>query len=134
METDRARLLYELGCAFAARIELDELLPLGARRVPRRRSTPRAPPCCCSIAARNELYFPYVAQDDAHAAAELRTLRFPADRGIAGADAAGRPIAARRRRGIGSALLHRRRPPHRADDTRPAVGAAEPAAAGHRSA
>ncbi len=36
-------------------------------------------------AERNELYFPYVADVDRAAAARLTVLRFPADRGIAGA-------------------------------------------------
>src|SRR5713226_5103068 len=77
------RLLYELGCAFAARIELDELSALVVQK------------CCEVLAAegasillldpeRNELYFPYVAGADAEAKERLLSLRFPADRGIAG--------------------------------------------------
>jgi serine phosphatase RsbU (regulator of sigma subunit) len=80
----RASLLYELGVAFARRTELEELIPLVMTQ------------CCSALGAesasvllhdveRNELYFPYVAEDDPAAAAELLQLRFPADRGIAGA-------------------------------------------------
>ena len=43
--------------------------------------------------ARRELYFPYVAQDYPQAAATLRALRMPADRGVAGATLqGGRPL------------------------------------------
>jgi sigma-B regulation protein RsbU (phosphoserine phosphatase) len=78
------RLLYELGNAFAARVELDELVGLVLVK-------------CCEVldaeaasvllldAARNELYFPYLADENPEVAARLRSLRFPADRGIAGA-------------------------------------------------
>jgi signal transduction histidine kinase len=88
LRDDRGRLLHELGRAFASRIELDELLPLVLAE------------CCRALDAesasvllldreRGELYFPYVAQDDPRAAAELRALRIPADRGVAGATLAG---------------------------------------------
>jgi serine phosphatase RsbU (regulator of sigma subunit) len=80
----RLRLLYELGCAFAARIDLDELSALVVQK-------------CCEVLdaegaaillfdpGRNELYFPYVAGADTEVGARLLSLRFPADRGIAGA-------------------------------------------------
>ena len=80
----RASLLYELGCAFAERIELDELIPLVMAKC---RDVLDAEGAAVLLldAQRNELYFPYVAEEDAAAAAQLRELRFPADRGIAGA-------------------------------------------------
>lgn len=82
--SDPLALLYELGCAFAARIELDELSALVVRK------------CCQVLDAeatsillldpeRAELFFGYVAEPDPATAARLLALRFPADRGIAGA-------------------------------------------------
>lgn len=87
----RLRLLVDLGRAFGERLELDELVPLVLTG------------CCDALDAeaasvllldpdRQELYFPYVAGDDADSAA-LRALRFPADQGIAGAVlASGTPL------------------------------------------
>jgi Nif-specific regulatory protein len=83
-DSSRFRLLYDLGCAFAAHIELDELLPLIVAKG------------CQTFAAEsvaillldpdtNELYFPYVAGAPAKVTARLANLRFPADRGIVGA-------------------------------------------------
>jgi len=82
-ERDRHELLYDLGCAFAARIELEELFPLVINK------------CCSVLDAEgasvllldpdsNELAFPYVAEENPQVAARLRELRFPADKGIAG--------------------------------------------------
>jgi len=79
----RLELLYELGCSFAGRIELDELIPLVVEQ------------CRDALAAEgasvllhdertNELYFPYVASHDQAVAEALARVRFPADRGIAG--------------------------------------------------
>ncbi len=81
---ERAQLLYELGCAFAARLDLDELIPLVLRQC---REVLRAEGAAVLLfdPVRNELHFPYVADEDPTVAAELRQLRFPADRGIAGA-------------------------------------------------
>jgi transcriptional regulator with GAF, ATPase, and Fis domain len=81
-EADRLRLLHELGTAFAARTELDELMPLIVERC-------RTVLDCEGVAVllhapeTDEFYFPYTASDPS-VAAELATLRFPADRGIAG--------------------------------------------------
>jgi Nif-specific regulatory protein len=79
----RLRLLYELGCAFAARIELDDLIPLVVKK------------CCEAFDAEgaslllldgetNQLYFPYAAGASPAVEAQLARARFPADRGIAG--------------------------------------------------
>lgn len=81
---ERASLLYELGCAFAERIEIDELIPLVMAKC-REALAAEGAAVLLLDAQRNELYFPYVADGDADAAAQLRELRFPADRGIAGA-------------------------------------------------
>src|SRR5512143_3266389 len=81
---ERASLLYELGCAFAERIELDELIPLVMAKCRDVLDAEGAAVLLLDV-QRNELYFPYVAEEDAAAAEQLRQLRFPADRGIAGA-------------------------------------------------
>jgi Nif-specific regulatory protein len=80
---ERFRLLYDLGCAFAARIELDQLVMEIATRC---RDILRATGCSVLLLdpETNELYFPYTAERDPAAAAQLLRLRFPADRGIAG--------------------------------------------------
>src|SRR5712692_7027670 len=79
----RLRLLYELGCAFTARLELDELLPLVVAKC---RDVLRAEGTAVLLLdpERNELYFPYVAEEDPEVAERLVALRFPADRGLAG--------------------------------------------------
>jgi len=82
LHTDRLQLLYELGCAFAGQIELDELIPLVMAK-------------CRDVldADTNEFVFPYVAEQNPEAAARLAGLRVPADRSIAGAVVRdGRPI------------------------------------------
>ncbi|TMA94291.1 MAG: GAF domain-containing protein [Deltaproteobacteria bacterium] len=80
----RLRLLYELGCAFAARLELDELLPLVVAKC---RDVLGAEGTAVLLLdpERNELFFPYVADEDPGVAERLAALRFPADRGFAGA-------------------------------------------------
>jgi signal transduction histidine kinase len=88
----QARLLYELGRAFAARIELDELLPLVLDRCREALGAEGASVLFLDH-ERNELYFPYVAQEDPRAAAELRALRLSAELGLAGAVLrSGRPL------------------------------------------
>lgn len=82
-DSARLRLLHELGCAFAARTELEDLCRLVISK------------CGEALHAdgvgillldpkTQELFFPYVANDDPKAAERLRQLRFAADRGIAG--------------------------------------------------
>jgi Nif-specific regulatory protein len=84
----RFQLLYDLGCAFAARIELDELITLVAAKC---RETLDAEGVGVLLLdpQQNELYIPYAADEDPAAAARVVGLRFPADRGIAGAVLAG---------------------------------------------
>ena len=88
----RVRLLYELGCAFAARLELDELLPLVVTKC-REALEAEGVAVLLLDAERDELYFPYVAEEDREVAARLAALRFPADRGVAGVVVrSGRPL------------------------------------------
>jgi Nif-specific regulatory protein len=88
----RLQLLYELGCAFAARHDLDELIPLVMTKCQEVLDAEGAAVLLLD-AERRELYFPYLADRDAAVAERLRRLRFPADRGIAGAAVqSGRPI------------------------------------------
>jgi len=81
---NREGLLYELCCAFAERTELDELVPLVMKKC-REALDAEGASLLLLDAARNELYFPYVATEDAEAAEQLREVRFPSDSGIAGA-------------------------------------------------
>ena len=80
---DRFRLLYELGLAFAAHTELDELVPEVVARC-REALDAEGVALLLHDAARDELYFPWVADEDPAVAARLRDLRLPAGRGIAG--------------------------------------------------
>jgi Nif-specific regulatory protein len=79
----RLRLLYDLGCAFAERIEIDELIPLVVAKC-REVLDAEGVAILLLDAEREELYFPYVADEDPEVAARLLRLRFPAARGIAG--------------------------------------------------
>ncbi len=83
-ETTHLRLLYDLGCAFAAQVKLDELSALVLRKC---REVLGAEGAAILLLdpERHELYFPYVADADPEVTARLLSLRFPADRGIAGA-------------------------------------------------
>lgn len=81
---DRAGLLYELCCAFAERTELDELVPLVMARC-RESLGAEGASVLLLDAEHDELYFPYVATEDSAMAGQLREVRFPAGRGIAGA-------------------------------------------------
>jgi hypothetical protein len=121
--TERFRLLYDLGCAFAARIELDELIPLIVAKC---REVLNAEGISVLLfdQEHDELFFPYVSQEDPRVTRRLADVRFPAERGIAGealktgqairlTDAPGRP-----------ASLSRGRPDNGLDHTRPARRAA----------
>ncbi len=82
-EAGRLRLLYELGCAFAARVELGELC---AEVLASCREVLDAESASILLldAARDELYFPYVSEETPEVAARLMEMRFPASQGIAG--------------------------------------------------
>ena len=75
--------LYELACTFAERLELDELVPLVVEKC---RSALAAEGASLMLLdeATNELYF-HTSAEDPEVVKRLRSLRFPADRGIAGA-------------------------------------------------
>jgi Nif-specific regulatory protein len=79
----RFRLLYDLACAFAARIDLDELFPFVVTKC-REVFDAMGASVLLLDPETNELYFPFVAEDDPAILARLLELRFPADRGIAG--------------------------------------------------
>lgn len=83
MDDTRLRLLYDLSCAFAEHIELHALVP---SVIDRARDLFAADGASILLydADRSELYFPYVAEEDPEAAAELLRLRLPAGQGIAG--------------------------------------------------
>jgi len=82
-ESVRYKLLYDLGCGFAARIEIKDLLPFVIEKC---RDALDAEGASLLFLDRehNEFYFPYVAGADPGVAHRLAALRFPADRGIAG--------------------------------------------------
>ena len=82
-EVGRLRLLHDLATAFAARIELDDLVQLIMTKC---RDVLDAEGASVLLLdpATNELYFPYVADEQPDVAERLARLRFPADRGVAG--------------------------------------------------
>lgn len=86
ISTDSARnqLIYELGNAFTSRLGLEELIPLVITKC-REALDADGVSVLLLDEQRNELYFPYVSEDDPEVAERLRGLRFPADRGVAGA-------------------------------------------------
>ena len=79
----RFKLLYDLSCAFAARIELDELVPFVIQQC---RNVLRAEGASVLLhdATRNQLFFPYAVGRDDEVTRQLQTLWFPADSGVAG--------------------------------------------------
>ncbi len=83
MDDTRLRLLYDLSCAFAEHTELHALVPSVIERA---RDLFKADGASILLLdpEQNELYFPYVAEEDAEAAASLLRLRLAADQGIAG--------------------------------------------------
>jgi phosphoserine phosphatase RsbU/P len=84
IDSERLRLLYDLGCAFAGRARLDDLVELVLEKC-REVLEAEAASILLHDRQRGELYFPYVAERNVETEEELHSLRFPADRGIAGA-------------------------------------------------
>jgi Nif-specific regulatory protein len=80
----RFRLLYDLGCAFAGRIEIDELLPLVLEKC-RTALDAEGATILLLDAERGDLEFSYNAAEAPELNAKLMSLRVPADSGIAGA-------------------------------------------------
>jgi transcriptional regulator with GAF, ATPase, and Fis domain len=79
----RFRLLYDLGCAFTARIELTDLLPFVIEKC-RDALAAEGVAVLLLDRARNEFYFPYVAETDSEVARRLSGHRFSATLGFAG--------------------------------------------------
>jgi len=79
----RLKLLYDLSCAFAARIELDELVPFVIDQC---RSALRAEGASVLLLdpTRSQLYFPYAVGRDLRVTQQLHATYFSADEGIAG--------------------------------------------------
>lgn len=88
-EADRFRTLYQLGCAFTAKTELAELIPFVIDKC-REALDAEAASVMLLDRERNELFFPYVSDQNENVADVLRGLRLPADQGIAGAALSGR--------------------------------------------
>lgn len=82
-EVARLRLLHELGCAFAARTDLDELVPLVIEKC-REVLDAEGAAVLLRDPTTDEFYFPYLAQERVEMAERLSAIRFPADQGIAG--------------------------------------------------
>jgi Nif-specific regulatory protein len=83
-EEVRFRLLYDLGCAFSARIEIDQLIPLVVTKC-REALDAEGASVLLLDDERKELYFPYISEEDPEVAERLLRLRFSAELGIAGA-------------------------------------------------
>jgi Nif-specific regulatory protein len=83
-DTERLQLLYDLGRTFAAHIEIEKLLPLVTSKC-REALDAEGVSVLFLDTEKDELYFPFVAENNAEVAQRLVGLRFPADRGIAGA-------------------------------------------------
>src|SRR5216683_3234464 len=83
-EEVRFRLLYDLGCAFAARIEIDQLIPLVVTKC-REALDAEGASVLLLDDERKELYFPYISEEDPVVAERLVRLRFSAELGIAAA-------------------------------------------------
>jgi len=83
-EEVRYRLLYDLSCAFAARIEIDQLIPLVVTNC---REALHAEGASVLLLDddRKELYFPYISEEDPKVGQRLALLRFSAELGIAAA-------------------------------------------------
>lgn len=83
IDPERLRLLYELACAFATRLELDDLVTLVVEQC---QGVFEAEGASVLLHDReaNELYFPFVVSRDPEVAAQLARLRFPAEQGVAG--------------------------------------------------
>jgi len=83
-ENIRGQLLFDLGMAFAARLELEELIPFVVRECTAALNAAGASVLLLTEDGRH-LHFPYVMSADPLIAERLAVLRLPADQGIAGA-------------------------------------------------
>lgn len=80
---EKAQLLYDLGCAFAEQLELDELVGSITRRC-RDAFSAEGTAVLLLDEASQQLFFPYVAEEDPVVAQRLLSIRFSAGAGIAG--------------------------------------------------
>jgi Nif-specific regulatory protein len=83
-DSAREKMVYELGSMFTARLRLDELIPLVISKCREVLDTDGVSVLLLDE-ERNELYFPYVSEDDPEVARRLGGLRIPAGSGLAGA-------------------------------------------------
>src|ERR1700751_1167102 len=83
-DSARESLVYELGNMFAARLGLEELIPLVISKC-RELLDAGGVSILLLDEERDELSFPYVSEDYPAAAGRLSGLRIPASSGIAGA-------------------------------------------------
>jgi Nif-specific regulatory protein len=81
-DSARSGLLYELACSFAARIDLEELVPLVVEKC-RDALDAEGASVLLLDRQRDELYF-HTAVEEPEVVATLRDVRMPADQGIAG--------------------------------------------------
>jgi Nif-specific regulatory protein len=79
---ERYRLLYDLGCAFTAHIEIDQLIPLVIAKC-REVLDAEGASVMLFDPEKNDLYFPYVSEEDPEVAQRIARLRFSAELGIA---------------------------------------------------
>src|ERR1700738_1407238 len=83
-DSAREKMVYELGSIFTARLGLEELIPLVISKCREVLDTDGVSVLLLDE-ERDELYFPYVSEDDLEVARRLRGLRIPAGSGVAGA-------------------------------------------------
>src|SRR6202047_3373089 len=83
-DSAREKMVYELGSMFTARLGLEELIPLVISKCREVLDTDGVSVLLLDE-ERNELYFPYVSEDDPEVARRLSGLRIPAGSGLAGA-------------------------------------------------
>src|SRR5206468_2910635 len=83
---DLRLLAMELGRGCAERLELDELIPFATGKC-REALDAESAAVLLIDRQRDEFYFPHAADDDAAVVTRLQSLRFPSDKGIAGAAA-----------------------------------------------
>ena len=83
-EIEKLRFLYDLGCALAARHDVEGLVGTAIARCRELLDAEGVAVLLLDDAA-NELYFPYSTGNDPSLPGRLAAVRFPADRGVAGA-------------------------------------------------
>jgi GAF domain-containing protein len=83
-DSTREVLVYELGNTFASRLGLEELIPPVISKC-REVLDAGGVSVLLLDAERNELYFPYVSEENPEVGQRLQDLRVPAGSGLAGA-------------------------------------------------